>query len=79
MATSSTRRRIEIPADLFDAIDQAADRAEMPTAALAAIWLWNTLHEQSRIPGSHAEGISCERPYRFGPEMYPRRKGKVGR
>lgn len=78
MPSSPTRQAIEIPRELFHALDQAAEKADMPTSALAALWLWEHLHAMSRVPGSPAEGISVERPYRFGPEMYPRRKRKEG-
>lgn len=74
MASSANRRRIEIPVALHEALEVVAKREDMPTNALAALWLWEQLELKARVPGSPAEGVHAPQPYRMdGPQMYPRR------
>lgn len=79
MARSSNRRQLDIPIALYEALDQVAQRQDMPTSAMAALWLWEALEAKGRIPGHPAEGIHAPQPYRGdGPQMYPRRnKGEA--
>jgi hypothetical protein len=71
MPTSDTRHRIEIPLDLYQAINQAAADATMPTAALATMWLLHML--ELRRPDLHVRG-----PYRSGIEQFERRPRRPG-
>jgi hypothetical protein len=66
MPTSYTRHRVEIPLDLFHALNQAAADAGMPTSALITVWLLRMLEE--RRPDLHVRD-----PYRSGVELYERR------
>ena len=50
MPTSDTRHRIEIPLDLYQAINQAAADAAMPTSALATMWLLHMLRAAPTRP-----------------------------
>ena len=63
--------RIEIPLDLYQAINQAAAAATMPTAALATMWLLHML--ELRRPDLHVRG-----PYRSGIEQFERRPRRPG-
>jgi len=71
MPTSSTRHRIEIPLDLYQAINQAAADAAMPTSALATMWLLHML--QLRRPD-----LPVREPYRAGVEQFERRPRRPG-
>jgi hypothetical protein len=71
MPTSDTRHRIEIPLDLYQAINQAAADAAMPTGALATMWLLHML--RLRRPDLHARD-----PYRSGIEQFERRPRRPG-
>ena len=71
MPTSDTRHRIEIPLDLYQAINQAAADAAMPTAALTTMWLLHML--ELRRPDLHVRG-----PYRSGIEQFERRPRRPG-
>src|SRR5664279_1710962 len=71
MPTSDTRHRIEIPLDLYQAINQAAADAAMPTSALATMWLFRML--QMRRPDLHVRD-----PYRSGIEQFERRPRRAG-
>jgi hypothetical protein len=66
MPSSYTRHRVEIPLDLFQALNQAAADAGMPTSALITVWLLRMLEE--RRPDLHVRD-----PYRNGVELYERR------
>ena len=71
MPTSDTRHRIEIPIDLYQAINQAAADAVMPTSALATMWLLHML--RLRRPDLHVRD-----PYRSGIEQFERRPRRPG-
>ena len=71
MPTSYTRQRVEIPRDLYQALNQAAAARGMPTSALITIWLWQTL--EARCPDLHVRD-----PYRNGVELYDRRPRRPG-
>ena len=71
MPTSYTRHRVEIPLDLYHAINQAAAAAGMPTSALATMWLLHRLRE--RRPD-----LQVRDPYRSGMEQYERRPRRPG-
>ena len=71
MPTSDTRHRIEIPLDLYQAINQAAADAAMPTSALATMWLLHML--RLRRPDLHVRD-----PYRSGIEQFERRLRRPG-
>ena len=46
MPTTSTRRRIELPADIYAALTQVAAAKGLPTAALASVWLSERLKQE---------------------------------
>jgi hypothetical protein len=71
MPTSDTRHRIEIPLDLYQAINQAAADAALPTSALATMWLLYML--RLRRPDLHVRD-----PYRSGIEQFERRLRRPG-
>lgn len=71
MPTSYTRHRVEIPLDLYQALNQAAADAAMPTSALITGWLCRMLEE--RRPDLHVRD-----PYRSGIEQYERRPRRAG-
>src|ERR1035437_1608086 len=71
MPTSYTRHRVELPRDLYQALNQAAAERGMPTSALITIWLWQTL--EARCPDLHVRD-----PYRNGVELYDRRPRRPG-
>jgi hypothetical protein len=66
MPTSYTRHRVEIPLDLFHALNRAAADAGMPTNALITVWLLRMLED--RRPDLHVRD-----PYRNGVAGYERR------
>jgi hypothetical protein len=66
MPTSYTRHRVEIPLDLFHALNRAAADAGMPTNALITVWLLRMLED--RRPDLHVRD-----PYRSGVDQYERR------
>jgi hypothetical protein len=69
--TSSTRHRVEIPTDLYCALNQAAADANMPTSALITRWLWRMLEERRR-------DLHVRDPHRCGIELYDRRPRRPG-
>jgi hypothetical protein len=71
MPTSDTRHRVEIPRDLYQALNQAAAEAQLPTSALVTMWLWQLL--ETRRPDLHLRD-----PYRSGVELYERRPRRPG-
>ncbi|MGH2411547.1 MAG: hypothetical protein ACRDGS_14450 [Chloroflexota bacterium] len=71
MPTSYTRQRVEIPRDLYQALNQAARDAAMPTSALITTWLCRML--ETRRPDLHVRD-----PYRNGVELYDRRPRRPG-
>jgi hypothetical protein len=71
MPSSSARRRVEIPLDLYQAINQAAADAGMPTSALITTWLYQTL--EARRPDLHVRD-----PYRCGIAQFERRPRRHG-
>jgi len=71
MPTSDTRHRVEIPLDLYHALNQAAADAHMPTSALITSWLYQML--EVRRPDLHVRD-----PWRSGIEMYDRRPRRPG-
>lgn len=72
MPSASSKHRLEIPESLWQALDLAAARADVPTAQLAATWLWQTLEAKAREGGLY-DGIHAPQPYDRGWRMYPRR------
>ncbi len=46
MPSTDSRRRIEIPVDIYAALTQVAAAKHMPTAALAAVWLQDRLQQE---------------------------------
>jgi hypothetical protein len=66
------KKSIEIPQSLWEALDAAARRQDMPTGAMAAVWLWEQLEAKARIPGGPAEGLHAPQPYHQR-SIYPRR------
>ena len=66
MPTSYTRHRVEIPLDLFHALNRAAADAGMPTNALITVWLLRMLED--RRPDLHVRD-----PYRNAVAGYERR------
>ena len=71
MPSSSTRHRVEIPLDLYQALNQAAADAALPTTALVTMWLLRML--QVRRPDLHVRD-----PYRNGIEQFERRARRPG-
>jgi hypothetical protein len=79
MPTSYSRRRIEVPVDIYAALTQVAATKGMPTAALASIWLQDRLRQERpdiytnpntyRYRAMH-ERRTDARVYYFGPD-YP--------
>lgn len=48
MPSTSTRRRLEVPFDVYAALTQVAATKNMPTAALATVWLQERLQQEHR-------------------------------
>jgi hypothetical protein len=71
MPTSHTRHRVEIPTDLYRALNQAAAAAGMPTSALITRWLWTMLEQRRR-------DLHVRDPHRRGQELYERRPRRPG-
>ncbi len=71
MPSGATRHRVEIPLDLYQALNQAAADAAMPTSALVTMWLLRML--QVRRPDLHVRD-----PYRSGVAQYERRPRRLG-
>lgn len=71
--SASGKHRVEIPESLWEALDEAAQRSEQPTAVLIAKWLWEALEAKARTPGHAAEGLHAPQPYDRGWREYPRR------
>jgi len=46
MASTDTRRRLEVPLDLYAALTQVAAERHLPTAALASVWLYDRLQQE---------------------------------
>lgn len=46
MPSTASRRRIEIPVDSYAALTQVAAEKDLPTAALASIWLQEHLRQE---------------------------------
>ena len=77
MPTVSSRRRIELPLDIYAALTQVAAAKGMPTAALASVWLQERLRQERpdiytspntyRYRAMH-ERRSDARVYYFGPD-----------
>lgn len=73
MPSPTGKHRLEIPESLWQALNQAADRADIPTGELAAYWLWETLEAKAREGGMY-DGIHAPRPYdRENQRKYARR------
>ena len=66
MPSATKRRRVEVPVALYEALQEVARKVDMPTNALAALWLWDHLEQKAHPPGRAAEGIQA-------PRTYPRR------
>ena len=77
MPTTYSRRRIELPVDIYAALTQVAAAKGMPTAALASVWLQDRLRQERpdiytnpntyRYRAMH-ERRSDARVYYFGPD-----------
>jgi hypothetical protein len=46
MPSTDSRRRIELPVDVYAALTQVAAANHMPTAALATVWLTERLRQE---------------------------------
>ena len=46
MPSTDSRRRIEIPVDIYAGLTQVAASKHMPTAALASVWLQDRLQQE---------------------------------
>jgi hypothetical protein len=46
MPSTDSRRRLEVPLDIYAALTQIAAERHMPTAALAAVWLFDRLQQE---------------------------------
>ena len=46
MPTTYSRRRIELPVDIYAALTQVAAAKGIPTAALASVWLQDRLRQE---------------------------------
>ena len=80
MPTTYSRRRIELPVDIYAALTQVAADQGIPTAALASLWLQERLqHERPDIytnPNTYRyRGMHARRPdarvYYWGPSTLP--------
>jgi hypothetical protein len=76
MPTTCSRRRIELPVDIYAALTQVAAAKGIPTAALASVWLQDRLRQERpdiyTIPNTYRyramhERRSDARVYYFGP------------
>ena len=77
MPSTQSRRRIEIPEDIYAALSQEAAARGIPTAALASVWLQERLRRER--PDIHTNpntyryrGMHSRRPdaqvYYWGPQ-----------
>jgi len=58
-------------------LDAAAQRERIPTNALAALWLWESLESKAGEPGSLLAGLHAPKPYAgSGRALYPRRNSR---
>ena len=78
MPSSDSRRRIELPLDIYAALTQVAAEQGIPTAALASVWLQDRLrrdYPQIRTnPNTYRYRVMHERRsdarvYTWGPPM----------
>jgi hypothetical protein len=46
MPSTTSRRCIELPVDIYAALTQVADERHLPTAALASVWLYDRLQQE---------------------------------
>lgn len=46
MPSTDTRRRLEVPLDIYAALTQVAAERHLPTAALASVWLYERLKQE---------------------------------
>lgn len=72
MPVADNRKTIEIPKSLWEALNTVGKRQDLPTGALAAIWLWEHLELKAREPGGPAEGVHAPQPYHQA-SILPRR------
>jgi hypothetical protein len=80
MPTTSTRRRIELPLDIYAALTRVAADKGIPTAALASVWLQDRLRRERpdiytnpntyRYRAMHARRPDA-RVYQWGPPPPP--------
>ncbi len=70
MPMSTTRRKLEIPAELYEAVAQAATDVGMPTATYASALLWEALQRRRRdlAPSYPFRG---KKPYQRRPHRQP--------
>ncbi len=78
MPSTDSRRRIELPLDLYAGLTQVAAAKGLPTAALAAVWLYDRLQAERpdiRInPNTYRYRVMHDRRadaqiYTWGPPM----------
>ena len=78
MPSTDSRRRIEVPLDIYAGLTQVAAEKGMPTAALATVWLQDRLQRERpdiRInPNTYRYRVMHERRadapvYTWGPPM----------
>src|SRR5581483_6878365 len=86
MPTATSRRRIELPVDIYAALTQAAAAKGIPTAALASVWLRDRLRQERpdlyTNPNTYRyRGMHARRPdagvYQWGPAPAPREGEEV--
>lgn len=72
MPSPHGKTRVEIPASLYDALDQLAEIDNVPTSSLIADWLCHELSRRRALPGNPAAGLqlAADRDFR----AYPRRR-----
>ena len=77
MPSTDSRRRIELPVDIYAALTQVAADKDLPTAALASIWLRDRLRQErpdlSTNPNTYRYRVMHARrrdarTYRWGPQ-----------
>jgi hypothetical protein len=79
MPSTTSRRRLELPLDIYAALTQVAAQQGIPTAALASLWLQDRLqreYPQIRTnPNTYRYRVMHERRadakvYTWGPPMF---------
>jgi len=70
MPMSTTRRKMEVPVELYEAVAQAAADVGLPTATYASALLWEALERRRRdlAPSYPFQG---KKPYQRRPHRHP--------